>query len=418
MRARFAIVLLAVAGGALLGAAVTWWWGTVSGAPPIADAPPVPRDGSAAMPASPAATGDTSAAPAPRTAPDLSVPAAAVPAAVERDDGALFSERLQAFARAEVARGWRDVRADDVPAHVVEQVLRDYEHQLRTMAHAWGKAAGAVRDRDEAKERLFAGDDGVALLRAIDGAEPAAKRFVASDGFERLFGPRAGGVAVDADALVSGQELPDGATISFGAGVHAVPELRRGRDGFPRDVTLRGAGMDATLLVWSEQGPNGAIERLAVQDCTVFADGALTDTRSSPAVLSLRRVRVAGFDCGSGHAVAFYLNGGAALHGVDCRFEGGYGRHPGSHAHLVTAGGAFLARFDRCSFERMTLEYARSGTVRFVDCAMRDMLQPQPSSPSFHNCSYAMAPPERRDEASFRRDLNDLFPQWRERLRR
>ena len=46
----------------------------------------------------------------------------------------------------------------------------------------------------------------------------------------------------------------------------------------------------------------------------------------------------------AGHAVAFYLFGGAALSATACRFESGYGRHPGGYANLISLVGRLQAR--------------------------------------------------------------------------
>jgi len=231
-----------------------------------------------------------------------------------------------------------------------------------------------------------------------------------------LFRTRSGGTALSGADLHEGDPLPDGAVLDFHAGVFAVADLARGREPFPRDITLRGAGMNLTLLVLDELCPRGALERFAIEDCTVFADGGIADVRSAPSVVALRRVRLVGFDCGAGGSYAMSLNQGCALQALQCRFEGGYGRNPGGYANLMRNTSPLVARFDSCTFERMSLDHALGASVLFVGCVMNDMVD-EPRGVELASCSVTVLPQELRwsDEAR-RRDLNDLFPGWRERV--
>ena len=395
-----------------LGVVITWLLFVDGGAGalpgPASAAPSVP--GSEPAAAVGAVTERRSAAPVPS---NVDAPHASP----ERQDGALFSAELQAFARTELERGWRELRQDDVPADVIERGLQDYEQQLMTRAHWFGRSEAERRNAGEKKAALFAGDDGVALLQAITGDEPEAKDYVASDRFATLFAGRGGGSAVDGTTLTQGAKVPDGATVSFPAGVFAVQDLGRGNNPYPVDLTLRGSGMDATLLVIDDQMPRGAMQRFAVEDCTVFADGLL-DVRSGPSVVTLTRVRLVGFDCGAGGSVALDVRQ-VALRAVRCRFEGGYGRAPAHGASVLRTSGARLAQFDQCVFERVSLDDADSSSVLFVDCNFTDMLERQPEQPTFRNCRYNMIPRDKsRDAEYLRRDLNALFPQWQQFLQR
>jgi hypothetical protein len=426
MSRRSVVAIVAAAAGAAIGFLGAHWWSATAAPPALPAAAPQPGAAFAAAPdlAAPS-EGEPAEShlPAPRSD---ALPAAPAAPEAEREDRALFPDQLRAFAAAEIARGWRELRADDVPGDVVDEGLRDYERQLQTRAHWFGRSAAeqiaadaAARDAARKQAALFAGDDGVALLAAIRGDEPEAKALVASDRFAALFVPRGGGSAVDGTSLPADGKVADGAVVSFPAGVFALRNLARGNDPYPVDLTVRGAGMDATLLVVDAQSPRGEMRRLALHDCTLFVENALTDVRSSPAVLSLLRVRVIGFDCGAGHVVAFYLFGGAALSATACRFESGYGRHPGGYANLISLGGAALARFDRCVFERMSLDYGDRPAFVYADCTMIEMLSAQPQRPTFRNCRYTTIVEDKKWDADYRRrDLNTLFPQWKERLQR
>jgi hypothetical protein len=303
-----------------------------------------------------------------------------------------------------------------VPADIVERGLRDYEDLLRTRAHWFGRSAAEQRNEAERKTSLLASDDLVAMLAGIGGDEPEAKALVASDRFASLFAPRGGGSAVDGTTLARDGKVADGSVVAFPAGVFAVQDFARGNDPYPVDLTVRGAGMDATLLVVDAQRARSAMQRFAVEDCTVFVDNALTDVRGQAAVLSLKRVRFVGFDCGAGSCVAFYLSS-CALHAVDCRFESGYGRHPQGYAN-VPAGQRRVPR----TFRSLHLRSRRSSKCEWTQRAVhqlharRDALG-SATGPTFLNCRYATIAEDKKWNADCRRrDLNVLFPQWKERL--
>jgi hypothetical protein len=205
--------------------------------------------------------------------------------------------------------------------------------------------------------------------------------------------------------------------VSFPAGVFRLLDLARDNDPYPSDVTVRGVGMNATLVVCEPQRARGALQRLRVEDCTIHVDSGLTDVRSAPSVVALSSTRVVGFDCGAGNCAVLYVRA-AAVQAIDCRFEGGYGHHPGGYANVLPGGTPCLARFDRCVFDRVELSLPRSRSVLFVDCELNEMLESKPNGPTFRNCRYSEIAAENKWNGDYRRrDLNDLFPQWRERLR-
>jgi len=117
--------------------------------------------------------------------------------------------------------------------------------------------------------------------------------------------------------------------------------------------------------------------------------------------------------------MAFYSSGGAALSAAGCRFEGGYGRAPQSYANLVQSHGPCLARFDQCVFDRLSLSDAATRAVVFTGCTMNELLDPAPRGPTFTNCRITVIDQAKKWDGELRRrDLNTLFPQWRERLQR
>ena len=350
----------------------------------------------------------------PRTAPS------AEPRRVrDGDEGPLFSDALRSYARDEILRGWSETRRDPMPEDVLARLLSDYEELLRSAPALLGrKEAEAATLRDSQRTALERGS-GVEWLRALKGNESEiADLPQAPERFAELFRPKSSGRLHDGTTLAADDVLGNGDVLTYPAGVFLVDDLARGRDPFPTDVTLRGAGMDATLLVMDELSPRSALERFSVEDCTVFADGGIADVRTDPTLLALRRVRVVGFDCGAGGSYALNLRG-CALSAAQCRFESGYGRNPDGHANLIRDTTPLVARFDGCTFERVSLAGARLPSVVFAGCEMHELLDEPPEGPVYANCRITVLPREHAYDAEVRRrDLNDLFPGWRERVQR
>jgi hypothetical protein len=128
----------------------------------------------------------------------------------------------------------------------------------------------------------------------------------------------------------------------------------------------------------------------------------------------------------------------------DCRFEGGYGRHP-QHGQLLRVDSpALVVRMERCRLDRLTLgaeRLADGATLAFSQCTLSDLLDSQvrfgtPDSRAayeqmlrgrpgmvfqgtsisfFDNAAYALAPTSWDVPA---RDLNELFPGWKQALER
>jgi len=125
--------------------------------------------------------------------------------------------------------------------------------------------------------------------------------------------------------------LPNGltfATPAAGANVAFASQW----DNYPRDVTMAGAGIDATMLVLGgDLGTRDSLRNFAIRDCTVHTNNHyLFDQRVKPAAVRFERVRVVGFDMGAGASCVF---GTAAL---------GPGRRPfwgsglGTSLHRIT----------------------------------------------------------------------------------
>ncbi|HUR29062.1 MAG TPA: hypothetical protein VM509_12805, partial [Planctomycetota bacterium] len=173
-------------------------------------------------------------------------------------------------------------------------------------------------------------------------------------------------------------------------------------------------------------------------------DHYLFDQRGSPATVLLERMRVIGFDMGAGASCALGISGpGLVLLARDSRFEGGYGHSP-EHGRLMSISQVVLARFERCVVDRIGLELNGGGsgtTVVFDQCALTDLTDSAPrfmppegkleyearlrASPGivmnatsisfFDNAAWHL---EKTDWKVPSRDLNELFPNWKQQLQR
>lgn len=336
----------------------------------------------------------------------------------EHPSDVLITEALREHARAGFARGWGQLRRDELSLAKREELLAEFERTVLALPESRGRHAAELELEREAKARALSSSDGVDWLARVEAnTEELALCAADPERFAGFFRPRSSGAAIDGPTLRDEDPLADGSTIQFPAGVFAVADLARDRTPFPKDVTVRGAGRDATLLVMQDLNPRSALERFTVEDCTVFAErGSLVDVRSGPAVLTLRRMRLTGFDCGAGGSYALELRA-SALSAIQCRFESGYGRNPDGLANLMRGGSALAARFEGCVFERMSLQGATQKGVVFAHCSMIDLLDEPGPGPVYQDCSITVLPPEKVYDAEVRtRDLNELFPDWRERL--
>ncbi len=332
----------------------------------------------------------------------------------------LISAALRDYAAGEIARGWSEARREEIPAERARELLGEFEEHVLSLPFALG--SGAAREKTEGEIRV----SGLDLARpelwlaTLDEDAPELRELAHDPaGFEQLFTPRAASSTVDGTTLAAGDPLVPGAVVQFPTGVFAVADLARGRDPFPSDLTVRGAGMNATLLVLDQLSPRSALERFTLEDCTVFTTRCgIVDTRRGANTLVLRRVRVTGFDCGAGGSCALNTKS-AALHALGCRFESGYGRNPEGFANLLRHSGPLVARFEACTFERIALADAVRPGVVFAHCTMTELLSEPGDGPLYDSCSITIMPPDLRWNAEHRtRDLDDLFPGWEARLER
>lgn len=372
--------------------------------------------------------------PAAAEAPTAASPAATAPASPMRDrttadaptaaeprreavDGPPFDDQLRTFLAAEIRRGWSGARAQPMPDALLASLTDVCTRQVGEMAREAGRAAATNENDQETMQQAFAKGDATALLRAAASHPASGLGFPARAEFATLFAAQRTGATVDG-TLPPKAAPAAGDVIAFPDGVFGVGNLFAGREPFPSDVTIRGAGIDRTLLVISELRTRAAVERLTIADCTLFCSSGVTDMRQDPIVLRLLRVRIVGFDCGAGGSYALSAGAGMALLAQECRIEGGFGAHPTGYANLLRVSEPAMLRFERCVLDRVSLAEASSPDVVFANCTLTELLDPAPEGPRYEDCTTSQADPAQIGDVAYRRrDLGSLFPNWEARAR-
>jgi hypothetical protein len=345
-----------------------------------------------------------------------------------------LDEIVRAFGRAGIARGWARERHDVISEEEMQSGLEQFAATVRARPEGIGIDLARQRTAREHAHRDIDAFDILGLLGTL--AERNAHLGVQTDvvrdagSFARFFQRRAPEtfVEVAADKKSRGRELHDGSTLRFPAGVFRLDDLFDTKP-FPSDVTVAGAGMDATLLVVGGfRQPSSAVTRLGFRDCTMRTmDGeAFVGLRGGPGSFVLDHVRFVGFDGGKRWGCFTGEEHGLAVQARACRFEGGYGRDPSSATLLTRGSDALLARFDQCRFELMALDvqqWPAGATALFADCSLVDLLDTPPliARPIDHpgielqecTTTYFGADLHRLPK----KDLNALFPDWEKRIR-
>lgn len=382
-----------------------------------------------AVPASPTAAGTELQAPdrdperEPGSQPRTELDAGAGPE--PREEG-LISSRLAQYAENEMREGWASRRTDDFPAGMLEEGLLEWRATVLTSPAEIGKRLGHEANELEAARAVGAAFE--LFTRLELGAGPMLDLVTDAEAFTALFEPETPARATDATQLDwrAGGPVPDGSTLRFPPGVFQIGDLGRHWDEFPRDVTLQGAGRDATLLV-GEVSARSAVRNLSLRDMTFHnPGGGLAELRRGGAVISIENLRLTGWDTGAGGSSAINTRALAFL-AKDCEIAGGYGRNPGFGQLFDVRTDALLARFEGCTLDRMSLSVSRvrpGATVVFAGCALTDVFQDParqrvPPGVQFIDCTLTVAEGSQSDwRTEMKRDLNDLFPDWERRMTR
>jgi hypothetical protein len=343
-------------------------------------------------------------------------------AAVPSDDPR-FSPELREFFLAEYRAGWASLRQDEAEAALIGEGFVRFKDEVLALPRRLGEDAAKVRTAEEALAAALSGKDGVGAARALQQGlwkpKPEDLEGALLDGLvaRRAAGPDVDGTTVNADLR---SPPAAGTTLHFGPGVHRFDPRklnRRNPYAVADDVALVGAGMDATLLVFETSTDfRDAVRGFSIKNLTLFAECDFIDQSGSPLTLTLERVRITGFDCGAGGSTALSSSSGALLTAVDCEFAGGYGRNPEGYANALD-GDRFVARFDRCRFERCALWHSKpsQSTFLFRGCtfvaAKSDPLLDAGPSIRFTGCNVESVR-KPGDPPPPARKLSDLFPDY------
>jgi hypothetical protein len=357
------------------------------------------------------------------------------PTVVEAPSDELISEVLRAYAREKITEAWRSARNETIPDEDLAIAMAQFEELVLSAPYTIGAQLAEQRTRSEmlAADALRGG--AFTLLEKLDAGEGAPVLSLVHDtvAFDALFVREAPehGVDLGLAKKSSREELTDGSTFAFPAGCFLIDNLleRGATSAAPKDFTIAGAGMDATLLVLDQDlGSRGAIRNFTLRDCTVHTDGNyLFDHRSGGATVTLERVRVVGFDSGSGSSCAISMNHGVVLSVRSCRFEGGFGRSPGSGDVFDMRTDALVARFDDTFMQHVGLGFDHirpNATVLFVNCRLEnmfswsDLLGTIEAHAGIELVATTLTMHTTVEGQSLKRDLDELFPGWQQRIER
>ncbi len=343
------------------------------------------------------------------------------------DQTPVFSAALLKLAHENILRGWAFGRQDQPSEQEVGLGMAQFREQVPQLATAIGRKLAKRRTELElAIEDARTGGVFATLDRLEEGvAGPLSELVMDREMFDRFFVSEPSGTALDGVRTLSNpkrnEPVPDGSILTFPAGVFTIEDFGNyWREHFPRDLTLRGAGKNATLLVLeSDLSAHDVVRNMTFEDFSLFADNnSLFDIRQTPMSLTMRRVRVMGWDSGAGGSTAFGTEG-LALRATDCDFMGGYGRSPERSFLFGIRHNGLLARFDNCSISRThAFQYIRPGaTILFSHCRLEEIFDQAGQVPE--NVTLDSTTVTHWDSSagqSLARDLNDLFPDWKARL--
>lgn len=362
-------------------------------------------------------------APAPRSTRPAPAPSVEPPPRVVSTDEPAPEPDDGADVRARVERKLKELLGDDVdPEHVAAAVAeaRRMQQNLRAAAE---RAAHTVAERiadDVRQERSVLEETELSgMLRSIGSKRTRVPSLVADGaGFGALFERAKDGPILFGPA---GEAPLDGAIVRYPAGAHAFDAAAWNRlAAFPPDVVVEGVGMNSTLLRLNEAlSPRTSVRTLTIRDLTIDCnEHYLTDVGDpKPFVLRLARVRVVGFDSGTGRSVMFKVRHGA-LYANGCFFEAGYGRAPGTGT-LFRVNQALLVRLEDCTirgpFARL-FDVDAGASYHFFRCALDDLnaehrglREHPPGGVRLEECRFDYRP---ENTPFTRRKLADLHPDW------
>jgi len=388
--------------------------GFLMGSSQDADSTPARRDRSAQLP-------ERDSAPASSTPVELPQPTESGPSTAMKDVVGGYwarevgrkptdAERRRIRQAAESARAEFHALSDRAELTQALRLAREYVEEQRRLEDA--KRGGTMK-----------------LLRGLGASSARMPRLVADrDAFAAHFERKIPGPRLDGTSRRTSREaVPDGATLEYPAGVHALNIdhlFPRGKKA-PKDLLIIGVGMNETLLRIEEISTDDEIVSLTFRNLTLDCNGDyMTDLRhESPATIRVESCRVIGFDMGAGGSVMFAARTGA-FYASDCRFEAGYGRTRAGFGNLFRVGRGLLVRMENCVFNGpFSSIYASNAaaTYHFEGCEIRDTTRllgrcktNSRNGVTFQDCTTVELTGDTR---SIKRSLADINPAWPKRKR-
>jgi len=341
------------------------------------------------------------------------------------DAEAMFSEPLLQHAREGILEGWSSERRDEPGEEVVAEGLATFREQTLAMPPVIGVQLARRRTAAElAAEDARTGGAFAVLDQLMEGgAGPLPKIVESKATFDGFFRTESQGPTLGPAALSGDGRPEDGTTVTFPAGVFEVDDFGRlwGED-YPADLTLRGAGKDATMLVLrSDWSARGRIRNLTIEGLTIHANNNyMFDLRMRSMSLTIRRCRLTGWTTGAGASCLFGTEG-LVLRVEDTEITGAYCRRPAYGRMFDVRHAGLLARFENCTIEAMKPfeSFNSGGTAAFVNCTIRSAVgrgREVPAGVSLPGTNVEWF--EGEDPNALARDLDDLFPDWESRMQR
>lgn len=344
-----------------------------------------------------------------------------------REDPALFSKALLEHFRVTYVQAWCEQCADSPGESDIAAGERRFREAVLALPAELAYLDAEMHNGILAVRQAAELGEGCTLLElAREGFYESEYEDRTWEAIDRSVKRRKSGSTVDGSRFFSDKDakLTEGMTITFGPGLHVLDQRQlRGEDDltFPSDVTISGAGINATLLRLGNFSASGNVERFTFRDLTIDAnDNGLFDLRSGCLVLDLGNVRIVRFDAGHGGCDIFGVREGSLIQAVNCEIIGGYGQSPGSG--YLFEGSPVIGSFTDCRLELLDLtfrEVSPAGRLLFQNCIFalleEDPLENNAPGVFFSGCLVESLLEPGTPKSDLRKDLGDLFWQVRDR---
>ena len=163
------------------------------------------------------------------------------------------------------------------------------------------------------------------------------------------------------------------------------------------------------------------VRNLTLENCTIYANNNyLFDVRKPAMSVTVRSCRLTGWTTGAGSSCLFGTEA-LALRVIDSEITGIYNRYPAYGRLFDVRRNGLLARFENCTIEAChVFQGTRAGaTLVFANCTMRNISDSRKEIPR-----HAKLLGTRLewfgggDRDALKRDINELFPDWKDLIRK